>query len=789
MQRHMLRGLALVVAVPLATCAALPAIDAATAVAAGAFDGTAPSRAAASCYEIKQLHPESADGVYYLQTPAMMQPIQFYCDMTTDGGGWVLIGRGREGWTFNPNGQKSASAVRSNIDTPAGFAPAALATKWVDGLLNNGAPSALADGVRIRRSRDIDGDTWQEVRVMLRDLPTWSWAFGGGHRITEVSFDNATYDGLSTSTTTRSLSTMVNNDARRMTMYAETKHNIKAGYAYGSSIRGNTSSSSYLWEYASEGYALPMAQMWLRPTLMQADLDYPTIPDSGLPAVEQRSLVNSRPEVLEQWGVTGLDNGQGIPILKALVTSFAQVGDRMIVGGKYLQVRQTASGTPIDQPYLAAFDVDTGEWISDFLPEFDGPVWALRYTPQGRLIVGGEFDTVNGESHTGLVALDPLTGAIDPTWGGGVKAIGDDTFSFVKSMDVQGDWLYVTGKFNQITGANPVRQYSAGRAGRFLLTTGQPDLAWRPRFNGLVYEMDASDQGDRVWAAGYFTTVNGVSRRRVTAVDTVNGTEIPGLAPLQWSWNSTKDYQQAIVEYGDRTFLGGSEHNLHMTDRSDMSLIRPHQTALGGDFQTIGVLGGVVYAACHCDTYRTWRFADVNKRAVDYPGVVTYTRTDPINYIGAWDAETLDPLPDFHPEVNSTYGTGAWELFNDDDGCLWIGGDVKPGRDLTAFWFSGFSKHCPRDSVAPSTPVATWSRPTSRTFLITWEPSVDDRGGAVTYEILNDSRVIATTTATSYSMWPVDGPGRFFVRAFDAAGNRSATTPILGEGVTPPDPV
>jgi hypothetical protein len=48
----------------------------------------------------------------------------------------------------------------------------------------------------------------------------------------------------------------------------------------------------------------------------------------------------------------------------------------------------------------------------------------------------------------------------------------------------------------------------------------------------------------------------------------------------------------------------------------------------------------------------------------------------------------------------------------------------------------------------------------------------------VSYEILEDDRVIATTASTTTTVG-VDASTRLFVRAVDAAGNRSSTTSVI----------
>ena len=964
-------------------------------------DGTSSAKAAPSCWAIKESFPASADGLYWLLTTKLVAPQQFYCDMTTDGGGYVLVGRGREGWTFQNKGQGTASTVRTTPTGPAAFVPATLTASTIDALLNGQSPAALDDGIRIRRARDAEGATWQEVRMQLDHLTKWSWAMPGGIWLKSMTVDGTNYPFSPLSQydngTTRDANPSGWNNDQRVWTFQWGPHAKKQGFSYGSSVAGSNTSTTYLWSHSTEGHASPFAQVWLRPKLTDADMGHTPIPASGTPASSVRALPSNTPQTF-QWGVTGvvkpgapsidLDNlgvdttagaqntvefwmkwsgknnqmpfgfnnyslwlrsdnrfgfnsacgdnwgvpstgfanrwvhvaavftngntasnklyidgaeqslggniacnnsastsarlsswrqdsyygysgnidelaiysgaldsatiadhfaiGSGATIgaydtavlahspltylrvgdsvgttmadasgnnrtgncisctkaqSSALVNdtnkavkfnpsldpdpnnvspvyALQQVGNTMFVGGQFASVKNGAAGASYNQKFLAAFDVQTGAWIPTFTPTLDGAVWELKASPDGKLIVGGNFTSINGTSNTaGLAAIDPTTGQVVSSWTAslaGTRFLG--ARPHVRALDIQDGWLYVAGSFNSVVGGPSLSSKSAGGLARVSLTDGTPDPNFSRHFDNTIMDVDASADGTRVYTVGFFkfNGANGftmTSPSNATAVlDTITGAPVPGMQQYVPSTaNTSRQWQQTIVEYNGNTFQGGSEHNFAKYDAASYSLIRSHIGWFGGDYQASTARDGIVYASCHCYHFS---YAD----STTWAAVYNYSQIDNVNWLSAYDASTFDRVTDFDPNWGfASTGEGPWEIEFDSFGCLWSGGDITKGgyRNGTYDWLGGFARFCPRDSTAPLTPTNFRKISNSTTTVVKWNAATDDSNSAPRYEVLLEDRVIATVSGLTYT---VTVPGRYFVRAIDAGTNRSAST-------------
>lgn len=92
------------------------------------------------------------------------------------------------------------------------------------------------------------------------------------------------------------------------------------------------------------------------------------------------------------------------PQVAGRVRGLSVTGDRVYLGGAFTAV------DGVERTRLAA--VSTDGTLLPWSPEVDGQVFTVLAAPeQGRTIVGGAFDHVNGESHHALMAVDATTGA------------------------------------------------------------------------------------------------------------------------------------------------------------------------------------------------------------------------------------------------------------------------------------------------------------------------------------------------------------------------------------------
>jgi hypothetical protein len=788
-RRRRRRRAPLAALVALATVASVLVVQAAggdrPAAAAGPVpgDGTTMATAGASCWGILRDVPTSPTGTYWLSTPAMPRPAQFHCDMTTDGGGWVLIGRGREGWVWSPTGQQSPAAVRSTVSGPAAFTPASLDARTIDQLINGASPAALGDGIRVERARNAAGTSFQQIRMYPR-FTSWRWMWEGAQLLDRIVVDGTSYTGSNTRDTfDANIAGQTTNrlagvqGTRRMFTWAWDKNDMKAGFTYGKGGPvGSTSTTSHLWQARSTAYAIPFTRVWLRPKIGNATA-FPAIPPGGYAAAPEPAGLKDRSE-LAPWGVVGIDhtNELNVEPWRTNVLAIEATPSRVFVGGRFTGVQQGPGATPIAQASLAAFAPD-GTWISSFRPVIAGRVWDLATTSDGKLIVAGDFTSVNGVANTrGLAALDPTTGAVIPGWKARVSRVGGTEWR-VRTLDVRGSWIYAGGLFDRVVDGTATVPKAVSNAMAVSVANGSLGT-WKPTVNGSVIDATVSTDGTRVLLAGTFSSINGNATHGYFGITSIGtGVPIAGTGTWQPSTGSgtTLRYQQAVADLSDgRMIVGGSEHSTQLWNTARTSLLDASITKPGGDTQAIELLGGKAYVGCHCGG---WIYQGTN----NFTKPPTFRSIDAINLVGAWDTATWTYDTRWFPgSLKGAHGEGVWAMDSDANGCLWVGGDLVRGAYsgvAATDWLGGFARFCPLDAAAPTEPGSLTLTSTGTSRKLTWTAAADPGGGTITYDVIREGRVIATTSAATRTFTDPSAPAgtRYTVRTVDARGNRSGS--------------
>ena len=722
-------------------------------------DGLSEATAAASCWEIKQNDPRSENGTYWLQTATMDAPRQFFCDQTTDGGGWVLIGRGREGWETWSQGKGDESKLATRSRTPGDFEVIQASHETVNGLLGGTAVSDLDDGIMVQRAWNHRGTAYQTVRMRFPKMRDFIWPFKSAHPV-DVKFNREwwvnggiVWSGFGTNTGWGYVN---------LTASPQNKYTMGWGYGPLASSWYDTSSSTSYFHY-NGSIINPYAEAYIRPQLRSTDASFRAIGDGGTPAEKQKDTASEFASPMS-WGVTGNLNGsykEG----NIQVQAFEQIGSTMYVGGNFTGVQKGKNGSAITSNGLAAFDATTGVWTGQTF-DFNNQVKDLVELPSGKLLAVGDFTKVNGETHVGTVLIDPATGQIDPSWNLQVRN-GNGGRVSVKSAKVIDGRIYLAGAFTHLSG-NGVSSVYARNAGRLDLN-GTPDRSWNPEINGTVVDIDVDEADTYLYAAGFFTRIHDRVAENAARVETSAG------ATLDQSWSFRHSYligkyQQAVTVGNGRAYFGGSQHSLFGYNTSDMTRTSGSITMQnGGDLQaTTRSATGVIYGSCHCSDFA---FQD----AYHYLALGnTWTRADEIQWVGGWDEATGRQLGWTPYRLSSQRFTGAWALEMGDDGALWAGGDFNYSytSKTAGQWSGGFVRMPARNATAPAVPAnLRASDGNSQQVTLKWS-SVP---GADSYQILRDDRTIATTTSTSATV-PLGGNNRFFVRAVAPDGLAGAST-------------
>lgn len=362
-------------------------------------------------------------------------------------------------------------------------------------------------------------------------------------------------------------------------------------------------------------------------------------------------------------------------VLNGEVYSVVQVGTTMVLGGTFSSARNDNSQTSLPRSRLLAFNANTGQISTTFLPNPNGTIRVVIPAGDGETVyVGGQFSSIGGVARDSLARIRISDGSVVTQFNAG------DIAGSIRDLRLSEGRLWLAGAFTHVNGRAQAGITAINPTTGANLTYMSQQIAGV--HNGGVLQplkIDISPDGDRLVAVGNFDTVGGVQRHQFLMLDISGATA--QVANFRTTFyhsacsGSFDSYMRDIDFSPDGSFFvvsttgayGGSEAACDTAARFETNQtgndIRPSWVDYtGGDTSyAVEITDSVVYIGGH---QRWWnnpfRGDAAGQGAVSREGIAAL---DPLNGLPlSWDP-------------TRTKGVGVFDFLNTPQG-LWVASDT-----------------------------------------------------------------------------------------------------------------
>jgi uncharacterized delta-60 repeat protein len=230
--------------------------------------------------------------------------------------------------------------------------------------------------------------------------------------------------------------------------------------------------------------------------------DFSTLRPNGGPAATRNGIARLNPDGTLDTAFNPNANGTVWSIV-------LQPDGKILVGGNF----NTQNG-PITiggqaRNFIARLDPTTG-LADSFDPNANDDVWSIAVQPDGKILAGGYFGAIGGLTRNRIARLDPTTGLADSF---NPNAFGNGIYSIALQADGK---ILVGGPFLRIGGQT--RYYIA----RLDPTTGLAD-SFDPEPNNWVQSIAVQPDGKILVCGPFFGEIGGQMRNRIARLDPITG--------------------------------------------------------------------------------------------------------------------------------------------------------------------------------------------------------------------------------------------------------------------------
>ncbi len=166
----------------------------------------------------------------------------------------------------------------------------------------------------------------------------------------------------------------------------------------------------------------------------------------------------------------------------------------------------------------------------------------------------------------------------------------------IEDLEYIGNRVFVAGGFTSLSNntSGNTTTYNQRFLASFNLTTGLIDASFRPTFDGGISDIEASPDGTKLYVAGTFNTVNGVTKRKFAAINPTTGATIAGFTANGNSAGTELDASSTTVYLGGKfSKINGQDHRgLAAVDATTGDLVGSTNANPGGTWNN-DITGGI----------------------------------------------------------------------------------------------------------------------------------------------------------------------------------------------------
>jgi len=285
---------------------------------------------------------------------------------------------------------------------------------------------------------------------------------------------------------------------------------------------------------------------------------------------------------IKRFHTSGMVDTSFDPRANNHVTALGLQPDEKIVVGGYFTTMADVPRTNIarlhpDGRLDAGFNVAV-KWGTN-----SGGVDALAVQPDGRILIGGQFNTVNGQPHTNIARLNAdgtVDGSFNAAANGHVSVPAWDGWVNVLALQADGKIL-LSGNFTRLN------EESRPYFGR-LNADGTRDITFNPGVDGFVNAVALQADG-RILMGGKFSSLNG------QAVPYFGRLNADGTVDQGFRFEVNRDVSGMALQTDGKILVGGFFSRLGGEIRSNfarLTLFEPATQRLGYDGSSVTWLRG-----------------------------------------------------------------------------------------------------------------------------------------------------------------------------------------------------